>query len=121
MPGMRGFSLAEVVVAFLVVTLAVLALVSVQIYVLRAQAKTTERSTASTLAASRLNSIESVLLQDFYAPVAASRAPLPEPPGFELAVTDEVLDQLREVHVAVYWTDANGPQEQALWTRFLRP
>lgn len=109
--------------AFLVLSLAILGLVSVQVYALRAQSKMGERNVAAVIAASRLNALEGQLDQDFGRVVAAARAPLPDHPDYQLAIAERALpglDNLKEVAVCVYWTDAHGPHEYCVWSRFLK-
>lgn len=124
MPRMRGFTLAEVMLAVLILSLAVLGMLSVQAYAFRAQGKGTERNRASLLAASRMNAVEAKLKDDFGATLTQARAPVPDAPGFELAVAQAAvpaLADLREVLVTVYWTDDQGPHEYGLRTRILKP
>lgn len=117
---LRGFTLAEVMVGLLIVSLAVLAMVSVQAYAFRAQTKGTGRNRASLLAASRLGAIEAALKEDFAASVDSARTVVE--PGYELAVgSSSVLVSLKEVLVSVYWVDDQGPHEYDLRTRVLKP
>jgi prepilin-type N-terminal cleavage/methylation domain-containing protein len=121
---MRGFTLAEVMLAVLILSLAVLGLLSVQAYAFRAQSKGTERNRASVIAASRMNALEAKLKDDFGASVTQARAYVPDEAGYEIAVAQAAvppLDDLKELLVTVYWTDDQGPHEYDLRTRVLKP
>lgn len=106
-------------IALVIVTIAVFALVAVQIHSVRAQMATTERHTASVLAASLADQAIAALEEDFDASVQAARQPS-QVQGYEyrLEVTDEAAG-LKGLKVDVYWTDRHGAQTFTLETKVL--
>jgi len=118
---MRGFTLAETMLALLIVSIALLGLVAQQIYAHRAQSKVSLRQRAGMEAASRMADLQAGLMEDFV-PRTVARQAVEE--GLEYAATVQPvpgLDDLLDVRVTVYFTDAQGPQQADLRTRCLRP
>lgn len=106
-------------IALLIVTIAVFALVAVQIHSVRAQLATTERHTASVLAASLADQAIAALEEDFDAPVGAARQPsLIQGYAYQLEVTDEAAG-LKGLKVNVYWNDRHGSHVFLLETKVL--
>lgn len=126
---MRGVSLAETMLAFLIVSLALLGLVAQQIYAHRAQAKVSLRQRAGVAAASQMAELQAQLLDDFTPRTVVRQrvkagGPERESPDLEYAATVAAvpgLDTLLDVAVSVYFTDAQGPQQVDLRTRCLKP
>ncbi len=115
----RGFNLAEVMVSLLLITIAVLGLVSVHIYSARAAQGNRGRHTASLLAASRLHALEEAVRQDFAVSVAAAKAPDPDQPDYQVEVLETLPEPtLKRVEVRVSWDSKEGPQRYDLWTLF---
>lgn len=106
-------------VALVLITIAVLGLVSVHIYSARAAQGNRERHTASLLAASRLHLLEEAVRQDFSVSVAAPRAPDPDQPAYEVEVLESLPEPtLKRVEVRIFWNSKQGPQQYSLWTLF---
>lgn len=116
----RAFSLAEVMVAVGLVGMAILGLVSAQIFATRARHDVSRRQTAGVIATSMMNDAQASLAYDFSASVARPRAVQPTYPEFQTEVDEQKVmpGQLDRVEVVVYWTGKYGPQEYRLWTEF---
>ncbi|MEW6279108.1 MAG: prepilin-type N-terminal cleavage/methylation domain-containing protein [Candidatus Eremiobacterota bacterium] len=117
--GRRGFTLAEIMVCLVLLTIAVLGLIAVQIYSLRAGQGNRERHTASVLASAALGRIEEQVRQDFSSSVAQPRRPHPEAAGYEMQVLETLPDvDLKRVEVHIFWRGKDGWHDYSLWTIF---
>jgi Tfp pilus assembly protein PilX len=117
----EGFTLAEVMIALLFLTVAIFGLISVHIYAARAQSVSEERQVASVLAVSELQAAERKLRHDFNerVPVTIKRARLATNPEFEREVLVQPVvgySTLKRVEVNLYWQDQNGPKQHQIWT-----
>ena len=125
-PGKRGqgMTLAEVMVFLVLVSMAILALVGAQIYALRANTGSRQRTTASTIAYSELNQVLSRQRQDFSQRADRARARVEYEPDFESAVAQlyypDGRDDLKQIFCSVYWTDKEGAHEFSTWTYVYR-
>ncbi|MBI3929186.1 MAG: prepilin-type N-terminal cleavage/methylation domain-containing protein [Armatimonadetes bacterium] len=115
----HGFSLVEVMAALVVLSTAILALVSVQIMALRTDPKSRERHTASLQAETTLAGVRQELWEDFDRSVVQPRHRLDDRFELEVAETLEGPD-LKRIDITVYWTDVHGEQVYRLWTKLLR-
>ncbi|MGE0492326.1 MAG: prepilin-type N-terminal cleavage/methylation domain-containing protein [Vulcanimicrobiota bacterium] len=116
----RAFTLAEVLVAMAVLSIALLGTLSMQTFALSTQSKSTQRHTASLVASTVLSEVEQSLKDDFETSTGRPRA-ASTTPGFEVEVAEVVEDpDLKRVEVRVFWTDDQAEQNYRLWTRLLR-
>lgn len=117
-------TLAEVMIFLMLVSMAILALVGAQIYSLRANSGSRQRTTASTLAYSVLNEVLSQQRQSFSARADRARAKMEYEPDFESAVSQlyypDGKNDLKQIFCSVYWTDKEGPHEFSTWTYVYR-
>lgn len=117
----RGFTIGEVLVAIAVLAIAVLGLVSVQIYALRATEGNRQRLEASEIAGSVMAGLESRFSRGFPT-VASSRAPVVDHPDFDCEVSESIEDpgtkRMKRVTVKVYYKDRAGEHDYTLWTFF---
>lgn len=112
-----GFTILEVMIAVMLVVVPLLALVSVQIYMTGAGAQDEMRATASALAYSELNRIETTLKAQFSTNVARPAGPVAGNPDYTMTITENLVNpDLKEVRVTVTWSDEVGPHEYELWT-----
>ncbi|MEW6282973.1 MAG: prepilin-type N-terminal cleavage/methylation domain-containing protein [Candidatus Eremiobacterota bacterium] len=128
----RGLTLAEVLTGVAILAVALLALISVQIFTLRATSNDARQNRALELAQSRLDSVIAVLanadpdrraqLQNQLPP---SGAVLPDPdnPDFrsQVVLTPDPSQPgpvLRQVEVQVFWDDKHGAHQVRLWTQY---
>lgn len=115
-----GFTLAEVMVALVLLSIAAFGLVSVQIYALGAMEGNRQQATASVIAASEMARIESGRARGERAAVRA-RAPVPGQDGFDMEVREEpetTQPGLQRVEVDVFWSDGKIDHHYLLWTWF---
>ena len=116
-------TLAEVMVFVVLVSMAVLALVGAQLYAMRANSGSRERTTASSIAYSELNEVLAEQRQEFSRIAARPRAKVLYQPDFESAVAQLYYDastDLKRVSCSVYWSDREGPHEFSTWTYVYR-
>lgn len=116
----RGFTLVEVMIALVVLSIAVLGLVAAQIWALRSSEANRQRHTASEIASAQMASIESRLRADFTGTdVTQARTPVPDQAGFDYQVTPAPEgSRLRNVEVRVFYQDRTGEHAYVLWTTF---
>lgn len=115
----RGLNLAEVMVSLLLISIAVLGLVSVHLYSARAAQGNRSRHTASVLAASTMHQTEERVRQDFSVSVASPRQAHPEAAGYEYEILETLPEPtLKRVEVRVFWQTREGAQQYAIWTMF---
>ncbi len=120
--GSRGLSLPEILVAFLIVTVATLALVSVRTFLLKGQQKAQGQQIATTLASSVMTEVEAAIGEDFdrnLADLLIDTTGWPDGYEYELFQTVEG-PQLQRADVLIRWRDEQGTQEYRLWTKFAR-
>lgn len=109
--------------ALLIVSMALLGLVAQQIYAHRAQSKVSLRQRAGVAAASQMAELQAQLLADF-TPRTVARQRVYAVEELEYAAVAAAvpgLDDLLDVAVTVYFTDAQGPQQVNLRTKCLKP
>ena len=119
----RGMSLAEVIIAIGVFAVAVLALISVRAFALRAQVKAQQHHQATALAISLLAEAEARVKTSFEAQLEPPDDPLMKteelPDGYTYVATQTFINpDLQKIVLKVRWTDRNGNQEYELWTKF---
>lgn len=115
---LAGFTLAEVMVALVLLSIAALGLVSVQIYALGAMEGNRQRQTASVIAASEMARLES-LHAGGRTLEARPRAPVEGQDGFEMEVREaQETGQpgLQRIEVEVFWSDDKTAHSYLLWT-----
>ena len=116
-----GFNLAEVLVALLFLTLALFALISVNIYSMRAAQGNRGRQLANLVATTELGEVEAHLKVDFHQPIAQSVQASPQFPGYRYAIQDlgyeNPTHSLRRVQVVVQW-DEKGARSYELAATF---
>lgn len=103
--------------------MALLALVSAEIYSARADRGGSQRHQATMVAGSLMAEAEKDLRRNFGASVAAGRQAAPGHPGYEYELIEqsEVGGRIKRLQVNVFWTDQQGAQQYSLWTRVLEP
>lgn len=128
----RGVTLAEILFTLLFIALAVLAVIGIQTFALKAQRVSKERQGASLLATSLMWRTVDSVKTDFTIPVDM---PAPESAGTdldpqarftyqvqELSVAPPLTsDQLRQIKVTVFWQSDRGPQSFELTTKVKAP
>jgi len=127
-PEVRGFSLLETLVFLVVITVAILGLLSAQVYALRCGNYNRHRHTASTLAESILSEATAQLNRKFDQDLSYPPQPVAYQPDFQSALLctyqpDSGGDQnLKRLVAAVYWRDPNQSQQRSLqvWTYVYR-
>lgn len=114
---LRGFSLAEIMVCLVILSIAILGLVSTQIYSLRATTGNKMRHTASVIATTLMNEKEEALRSDFTRSAVQPRIVFPGAEGFEYAISEEIVDtNFKKITVDVYWTDNGIEHIYSIWT-----
>lgn len=103
-------------------SMAILGLVSAQLFATRAGQEVSERHLAGVIASSLMADAEVTLRKSFSQSVARSRGPVPEHPRYQAEITEtrRLSGDLKEIEVTVYWIDKEGPQEHRLWTKIAR-
>ncbi|GMU52028.1 MAG: hypothetical protein AMXMBFR33_11740 [Candidatus Xenobia bacterium] len=119
----RGFTFAELILCLGIMGMALLALVSAEIYSARADRGGSQRHQATMVASSLMAEAEKDLRRDFGASVAAGRQAVPGNPGYEYELLEqsEVGGRIKRLQVNVFWSDQQGDQQYSLWTRVLEP
>ncbi|MDQ7821205.1 MAG: prepilin-type N-terminal cleavage/methylation domain-containing protein [Candidatus Eremiobacteraeota bacterium] len=113
----RGFTLAEIMVCLLLLTIAVMGLVSTQIYSLKATGGNKYRHLASVIAYRVMSEKEKALRTDFSVSAAHSRSDVPGEEGFQYEVLEEAPGtSIKKVTVKVYWTEGTELKSYSLWT-----
>ncbi|MCA9775815.1 MAG: hypothetical protein KC800_03830 [Candidatus Eremiobacteraeota bacterium] len=118
----NGLSLPEILVAFLIVTVATLALVSVRTFLLKGQKKAQGQQIATTLATTVMTEVEAAVTEDFdrnLADLVIDTTDWPDGYDYELFQTVEG-PRLQRVDVLISWRDEQGSREYRLWTKFAR-
>lgn len=108
----RGFNLAEVMVAMVFLTLAIFAVMSVNVYTTRASQGNRNRQIANVLAATELSLAESVLRVNFHIPadnINTKRMTSTKYPTFDFVVEDLGYEDpgknLRGIRSRVFWME----------------
>lgn len=121
----RGVSLAETLIAMVVLSIAVFAVLSVNSYCLRAASTNKNYQIANLLATTELGLAESVLKINFFAPdadIATPKIASNQFPGFSFIVDDVKFEDparnLRHVRVRVFWLERGVERQYALSTTF---
>lgn len=110
--GSRGLTLAEILLCVFILAVAILGLVSVQVFALKARTVTSERLRAANAAAAVLAGIESQAGLDYTTSFARLRGALE--PGLEYTVDDQPRTaSLRQLTITVYFRDLEGGRESA--------
>lgn len=107
-----------------IMAMALLALVSAEVYSARADKGGAQRHTATVAASSILSQAEQDLQHDFNADVSAGRQALPAPPSgyeYQVDVSSEEGGDIKKVKVTVFWSDQQGQQQYSMWTKVLKP
>jgi Tfp pilus assembly protein PilV len=113
----RAFTLAEIMVSLLFLSIALLGLVSAQIYSLRASGGNRSRHTASVIAHNMLNEKEEALRKDFSTSVAQSRSAVEGQEGFQCAIIEESpAADFKKITVIIYWKESQENHEYSIWT-----
>lgn len=118
----RGFTVIEVMVAVVFLSIALLGLIGTQIYAVRSTEGNRARLEASEIAATVMSGVESRLRQSFATSVAAEKTLVrgEDGPWYEVAERweDEPARKLRRVDVTVRYRDEGVEHAYALWTVF---
>lgn len=108
----RGFNLAEVMVGMIFLTIAIFAVMSVNVYTTRASQGNRNRQTANILAATELSMAESILRVSFHIPAANINTPRltsTKYPIFDFVVEDlgyeDPGQNLRGIRTRVFWME----------------
>ncbi|MEW6283500.1 MAG: hypothetical protein AB1758_33125 [Candidatus Eremiobacterota bacterium] len=121
--GCKALTFAEVLVALAILAMAVMALISVQLFALQAGTKGRLRHQAATEAASRLDALEGLLRssrEEFQVDHSQARAAIPGRPGWFAAQADRLESpNLKRITVSVYFPDRTE-HEYTLWTLVYR-
>ncbi|MBI3926122.1 MAG: prepilin-type N-terminal cleavage/methylation domain-containing protein [Armatimonadetes bacterium] len=119
----RGFTFAEIMVCLLLLSIAVLGLVSVQIFSFKATVQNEKQHIASLIARTVMAEAEHKLDLYFNDATLSTGAAVPAPghDGFNYAVLappelDDDDDGLRQVEVTVMWQDAGGEHRYRIET-----
>jgi hypothetical protein len=116
-----GLSLAELILALLLTLIAVLGLVGVVSYSLRAQAKSSTSHIASVIASNLMEDAQGTCWDNFSAPLTAARQVVPSHPGYEFAIAENLENaDLKRVEISIYWNDREGARQFDLWTKLVR-
>jgi len=118
----RGFTVAEVMVGVVFLSIALLALLGTQIHAVRSTEGNRQRLEASELAATVMSGIESRLREDPAQSVTAPKTLVrgDDGPWYEVSEQweDEATRKLRRVDVIVHYRDDNVEHDYRLWTLF---
>ena len=120
--GSRGLTLAEILLCVFILAVAILGLVSVEVFALKSRNVTSERLRAANAAAGVMAGVESQINIDYTTTFTRPRGPLQE--GLEYAVDDQPRSaSLRQLTITVYFRDLEGGSESVytLQTLLHRP
>ncbi|MHC9538126.1 MAG: prepilin-type N-terminal cleavage/methylation domain-containing protein [Vulcanimicrobiota bacterium] len=115
----KAFTLAEIMVALVILSVAVLGLVSAMIYSMRAGGGNRLRHTASVIAYRIMNEKETQLRKDFCGNVTTSgRLDVHENEGFQYCIQDvyQADDDLKKISLSVYWDEEGADREYSIYT-----
>jgi len=127
LPGSKGFTLAELLLCLFILAVALLGLVTANVYAVRARRGSQRLVLATSLAVSYMTEIEETLRlsqDEFATSHRLERRPVPDYPGYFYAVDDPGLSPtLKAVIVSLYYPDGNGlpNREYPLRTVVRRP
>ncbi len=121
----EGFTLTETMVAMVVLTLALFAVISVNAYTLTATQGNQNRQIANQLACSQMALAESLLKINFHAPpfdINTPRMTSTQFPTFDYVVEDLGYEDtgrtLRAIRIRVFWQEKGVPRDYALASTF---
>jgi len=104
-------------VAMVFLSIALLGLVSVQIYSLRATGGNKQRHSASIIASSLMNEKEEALRKDFATSVAQARITVPDQDLYQYEVVEETsAPSLKKITVTVSWKEGDKTLDYSVWT-----
>lgn len=107
-------------VAIMLVSIALLALVSMQAHTLRSEGMTQQRQQASVIAGSYLARAEASLESDFDSDVSKPRQTADDP-AFEVEVSQQTLEpDLQAVTVRVLWREKQGWMDYVVRSKVAR-
>lgn len=113
-------TMAEVMIALAVLTIAVFGLIGARSYALRARSVSVERRQAVMLAATALEDAERTLRHEFSRDVTWGPAPHSQAPQYEMEISQDAnydsSAKLKRVEVRMSWKDRNGSQSHKVWT-----
>ncbi|MDQ7825191.1 MAG: prepilin-type N-terminal cleavage/methylation domain-containing protein [Candidatus Eremiobacteraeota bacterium] len=117
----RAFTLAEIMVSLLFLSIALLGLVSSQIYSLRASGGNRGRHYASLLAGRIMNEKKEVAKTDFSKALQQDTTPVAGEEGYSYRVIEELKSSdFKKITVTVYWREDSLVCEYSLWTYFYK-
>lgn len=117
-----GFNLAEVMVAFMLIVIALFALISMQAHSMKSQTGSREAHLASILASSLLAEAEAKLESDFSDDPSRLSSPVAEHPEYEAEVVVTVLNsELKKIEVEVKWSDGPSVARRSVETTVAAP
>jgi Tfp pilus assembly protein PilV len=118
----KGFNLAEVMVAFMLIVIALFALISMQVHSMKSQTDSRESHLASVLAGSLLAEAEAKLESDFDSNASVPLGPMPNNPEFEAQVDVLQVDpELKQIKVEVRWKNGPSVAHRSVETTVARP
>lgn len=120
-----GFNLTELMVAMVVLTISIFAVISVNAYTLRSTTGNRNRQVANMIATTMLGTAESLLKLNFHAPpsdINTPRMTSTEFPDFDFIIEDMGYEDaeynLRAVRVRVFWQEDGYERSYQLETTF---
>lgn len=119
----RGLTLAEVLIALVFATMAVLAVLSVQAFLLKADRKADVYNQAGVIASSLAAELENAGFDSVQTRPTGPVDPIldPERVGFTYSVdSSEVHPELKAVTIEVLWQDQQGGQRFELVTQYVK-
>ncbi|MDQ7823495.1 MAG: prepilin-type N-terminal cleavage/methylation domain-containing protein [Candidatus Eremiobacteraeota bacterium] len=114
-----GFTLAELLVALAILSIAALGLVGAQLYSMKAGGGSRMRHTASTIAYRIMVETEDTLRKDFLTSVTTAKTGVPGQEGFQYQVHDALeggATDLKKITVTVYWEEEGAEREYSVFT-----
>ena len=118
----KGFNLAEVMVAFMLIVIALFALISMQAHAIKSQTGSREAHLASVLAGSLLADAEARLETDFTSDPSQASSPVPEHPEYQAEVVVTTLTpELKKISVEVKWNSGPGGARRSVETTVAAP
>jgi Tfp pilus assembly protein PilV len=104
-------------VCLVILSIAILGLVSAQIYSLKVTTGNKMRHTASVIATTLMNEKEEALRANFSQSAAQPRIAFSGAEGFEYAISEEIVDtNFKKIDVDVYWTENGIEHTYSIWT-----
>ena len=111
----QGFTLMEVLIAIVILSVGLLGLASLTVGIINGTAFSKNLSTATTLAQDKM---EELCEQDYSGVAVETKGPLLTFPNYnrEVVVDTTTLTDMKIVTVTVFWTDRNGEHSVPLKT-----